>query len=221
MLSAGLTQGQQYAEKPNITVTGMAEREVVPNEIYISITLSERRNGTNKSTIEMQEKEMYEMLKKLGVNLADLSLSNVNASYVRVKWKNTDVVDKKSYSLKLENAEIVGKVFRGLQDMDVKEAYLYKVDFSGKEHLKKSLRTEAIRDAREKAIDMLSSIGHQAGDPLSIYVNEQNPREYYGANTMVAYDKAVGAGEGQNDNDFAEFKKIKFTVNVTAKFEIK
>jgi uncharacterized protein len=206
----------QGTEKPGITVTGMAEKEVVPDEIYLSITLSERYNGPNKATIEMQETQLREMLKKLGVNLADLSLSNVNASYVRINWASTDVVAKKSYSLKLGDAEMVGKVFRGLKDMDVKETYIYKVDFAGREAVKKALRSEAIRDAREKAQDMLLAIGHTAGMPESIVVNEQNPREYYGVN--MAYAKTANAGA---DNDFAEFKKIKFTVTVNAKFEIK
>jgi uncharacterized protein YggE len=40
---------------PYIEVTGSAEMEIVPDEIYIQVTLQERYNGKEKITMEKQD----------------------------------------------------------------------------------------------------------------------------------------------------------------------
>lgn len=212
----------QQNERPYIQVMAAAEKEVVPDEIYVSITLTERYEGRNKLTIEEQEKQLKESLKNMGIDLSNLSVSNADASYVRVNWFNKDVMAKKNYMLKVANAEMMGRVFEELGKLDIKGANVARVDYSKKEEIKKQLRIEAVQKAKEQATYMLEAIGQKAGKPLYI---AENANFYYPMNDMLAnraktFAVAQAATAGESDENYIEFKKIKFTSNVEAKFEI-
>src|SRR4051812_30369473 len=150
LLTANISNAQPpQSDKPYIQVNGSAEKEVVPDEIYISINLVERYEGRNKITIDEQEKQLKEMVKNLGIDLSNLSVSNADASYIRVNWFNKDVMARKGYMLKLTNAEMVGQAFRELSNLNIKDASVSKVEYSKREELKKQLRIEAVKKAKD------------------------------------------------------------------------
>jgi uncharacterized protein YggE len=207
-------------DKPYIQVNGSAEKEVVPDEIYISINLIERYEGRNKITIDEQEKQLKEMVKNLGIDLSNLSVANADASYIRVNWFNKDVMARKGYMLKLANAEMVGQAFRELSNLNIKDASVSRVEYSKKEELKKQLRIEAVKKAKDQAEYMLAAISQTAGKPLYIAENGNFYYPMMNANRMMTMDKAQAA-PATTEEDYLEFKKIKFTTTVEARFEIK
>ncbi|HXS35078.1 MAG TPA: SIMPL domain-containing protein [Flavipsychrobacter sp.] len=213
----------QQNEKPYIEVSGNAEKEVVPDEIYIAITLTERYDGRNKITIDDQEEQLKQSIKGLGIDVSNLSLSNADASYVKINWLSKDVMAKKSYLLKVSSADMVSKVFQQLENLNIKDASVSRVDYSKREELKKELRIEALKKAKDEAEYMLQGIGQIAGNPL--YVRESG--NYYAPrmNTMAmaknVNNASNNAGEVSGDNDYIEFKKIMFQTTVDARFEIK
>jgi len=211
----------QQNEKPYIEVSGNAEKEVVPDEIYIAITLTERYDGRNKIAIDDQEEQLKQAIKGLGIDISNLSLSNADASYVKINWLNKDVMAKKSYLLKVSSADMVSKVFQQLENLNIKDANVSRVDYSKREELKKELRIEALKKAKDEAEYMLQGIGQIAGKPL--YVRESG--NYYAPrmnNMAMAKNEDVAAnGAVNSDNDYIEFKKIMFQTTVDARFEIK
>ena len=54
-------------DRPYIEVNGIAEKEVIPDMIYINIVIEERFSG-GKVTIEDQEKQLKEALQSLGID---------------------------------------------------------------------------------------------------------------------------------------------------------
>ena len=62
VLLTSLFYGQNHLsippEKPFIEVVGTAKMEIIPDEIYISITISERDEGREKITILIQENRL-------------------------------------------------------------------------------------------------------------------------------------------------------------------
>src|SRR6478609_1832705 len=78
--------------KPFIEVTGTSETEVVPDEIYINITLMERMDGKEKVTIDKQEADLKKHLKEIGIEPANLSLNSANADYGKVRKSEKDVL---------------------------------------------------------------------------------------------------------------------------------
>jgi hypothetical protein len=85
-------------EEPYIEVTGTAEKEVVPDEIYIGIIICEKYVNKVKVTIEEQEEKLKTAVKLLGIDLTNLYLSDANADYTKIRWQKKDVLTKKDYT---------------------------------------------------------------------------------------------------------------------------
>jgi len=206
----------QKDEKPYIEVTGVAEKEIVPDEIYISIVLQEKYEGKNKITIEEQESKLKASLQSAGIDIKNLELSDANADYMKVRRKTKDVITKKDYSLKVTNAENVGVVFKILDDIDIKDASIERVSHSKIEEYRKEVKILAIQAAKAKADYLLNAIGEQTGKPLiikEIDVNIPNllSNVYYKSDGYVS----------KNEEVVIQFRKIKLQTSIYVKFSIK
>jgi uncharacterized protein YggE len=151
-------------EIPHIEVTGKAERIIVPDEIYLSITIKERESGRDQITIEQQESDVKAALTRLNIPLESLTISDATADYVRVKWNRKDVVSQSEYELKLVEAQQVADVMGQLDSLKIKNAFLSRVSHSEIETMTKEVEIEAIQNAKEKADYLLEAVGEAADD---------------------------------------------------------
>lgn len=219
---------EQEKEKPYIEVTGTAEKEIIPDEIYISITIRERQEGKETITIEKQEADLKAGLAAIGVPLSNLSLSDANADYIRIRLAKKDVVLKSEYLLKVGDAVTVGKVFDKLDELKILDAYIAKVSHSKIEELKKEVRIQAIKSAKDKGSYLLDAIGEKLGKPL--VVNETPgidmdmiSNHAYGISGFKGGRVASGyllQKEGEDDMGL-QFQKIKLKSAIYVRFEIK
>ena len=67
------TQQNCCEPAPYIEVTGSAEMEIIPDEIYITVVVTERYDGKNKITIEKLESDMFAALKNIGIDPKNIS----------------------------------------------------------------------------------------------------------------------------------------------------
>lgn len=88
----GQNNTQSNFESPYIEVTGTAIREIIPDEIYIGITIHEKYENKVKVTIEEQEEKLKSAIKSIGVDLANLYLSDANVDLIKIGWKNKDLI---------------------------------------------------------------------------------------------------------------------------------
>ncbi|MDW7694068.1 SIMPL domain-containing protein [Flammeovirgaceae bacterium SG7u.111] len=209
---------------PYIEVTGTAEQKVVPDQIYISINLKEREEGKVKITIEKQENDLKKALGEINVPLEDLSLSDANAEFVKIKWKKKDVIASNNYLLKVGDAVTVGKVFEKLDELKIEDAYIAKVHHSKMDSLNKEVKILAIKAAKNKAEYLLEAIGENLGKPQII--RETSGGINYQANMMLQEQIVQYSGSAQRyrsddklDNDI-EFQKIVLKSSVYIKFGI-
>lgn len=217
---------QAPIEKPYIEVTGVKEMEIVPDEIYIGIVIRERMEDKVKITIEEQETKLKESIKALGIDIANLSLSDANADYLRIRWKTKDVILQKDYTLKVSNAVTVGKVYLELEKLDIKDAFISKVTHSKIEAFRKEARIAAIKDAKDKADYTLIAIGEQTGKPLIIRENaffdntttRLTSHNYLYDEKEMSYGSTYGGSTGKEE---VQFNKIKINISIYVKFEIK
>ena len=210
------TEAQNYIE-----VTGTAEKTVIPDEIYISITLHERYNGKNKVTIEKQEKKLKEALLKEGFKLDDLSVSDAQGAYVKVKWTKKDVINQKELLMQVSTASEVAQIFTILDDLDLEDARIARVDHSEMDAFKKEVKIEAIKTAKDKATYLLSAIGEKPGKPMVIYENDH----YYRPNTrnvMMAQEEGLfsESSKGKMDDLSIQFEKITIRASIYVKYAI-
>ncbi|MBC7391543.1 MAG: SIMPL domain-containing protein [Opitutaceae bacterium] len=211
-------------EKPFIEVTGSADLEVIPDEIYINIIIREKYVNKEKVTIESQEEKLKTYLKDIGVDIKNLYLSDANADYVKVKWRTKDVLTKKDYTLKVSIATTVGQVFQQLDKLEIIDAFIVKVDHSKLDSLKKVVKILAIKAAKNKADYLLSAIGEQTGKPLIVQERENGFTSTM-AEINIRGSRANGTasyidGVKVSEVDEIQFKKIKIEAFIYVKFSI-
>jgi uncharacterized protein YggE len=223
LLAASLSsQNPVIEEKPYIEVNGAGELEVIPDEIYVAITLRERSINKKTVTVEEQEQNLKNALKNLKVDLKNLSLSDANADFVRIEWRKKGVITQKQYSLKLSNATILGQVFTELDKLEITDAYVSHVQHSKIDSLRKVVKIMAIKAAKNKADYLLGAIGEKTGKPQIVRENDaQYPQPVWAmANARGRIDKLESYDNEPNYPDPIDFKKIKIESSIYVKFSI-
>lgn len=207
-----------------IEVLGTKQLEIVPDEIYIGIEIEEKHLDKTKITILEQEEKLKTSLKFLGIDLVNLSLSDANSNYVnsRWSWQSKNELISREYVLKVSDAAMVGKVFTELDNVNTENVYILRVNHSKLEALKKDARIEAIKNAKEKADYLLLAIGEQTGKPL--IVSENIPQTYNAGNEYlytIEENKRVSGRKQSGKHEELQFTKMKISINIYVKFEIK
>lgn len=214
-------------EKGYIEVNGSSEMQIVPDEIYIQINLQERYEGKMKITMDTIENQFWLKLKGMGIDLKNLSLSDANSDFVKIKRAKKDVLTSKEYTLKVSTAKELSKVYDELSKIKIQDLRIDKVKHSKMEEFKKQVKTEAIKAAKEKAGYLLAAIGEQLGRPLSIIEQDMGYAPVYYANSFEMkkntangfLSSSMESQEGLPDE--VGFQKIRIEYKILSRFEIK
>ncbi|MDA8886426.1 SIMPL domain-containing protein [Bacteroidia bacterium] len=217
LFAATQLTAQNVNTKPFIEIVGKSEIKVIPNQIFISITLSENIEKSSRS-IEIQEQKLLAELKKSGINTEKLVIANASPYYGKSVWLSKDVVKSKSYELEVSSATEAGKTFEALSRLNIKNARITRTDHTDMDNYRKQARIEAIKAAKDKASYMLEAIEEELGQPLII--NEQNtghrPQMMYANAKMDKAESAYGGGAPMVDS----FKEILITSSIYNKWQI-
>jgi uncharacterized protein len=218
----GQTSDLTNKEVPYIEVTGTAEKDLIPDEIYIGITIREKYEGKKKVTIEDQEEKLITIIKTLGIDLKNLYLSDANADKVKIRFQKNDILTKKDYTLKVSNATTVGQIFFELEKLEITDANIVKVSHSQMDSLRKEVKILAIKAAKNKADYLLNAIGEQTGKPLLIRENEISTyRTLSNVNTININENESFDNLKNKEDDEIQFSKIKIQSSIYVKFSIK
>jgi uncharacterized protein YggE len=206
-------------EKPFVEVTGTAELEIVPDEIFVDIVIQEHLDK-DKLTVEMQEDKLKTALGAIGIDLKNLSLSAASASYIRMRWKGKDVLSRKNYRLKLSDAVTVGRLFEQLDKLDIDNAYISAMNHSKMDSLRREINIKAIKAAKDKADYMLAAIGSKAGKPLIV-----QEREYTNPETLNRFRENHANYSFKEDmltksEEDVQLKTIKVHSAIFVKFQV-
>lgn len=226
LVNAQTATSEENEQKPYIEVTGVAEINIIPDEIYISIELRERYESKEKITIDTQEEKLKASLKEIEIDISNLTLSDANAYYTRVRYKTKDVLAQKSYILKVNDAAKLGEVFKQLDKLEIWDADISRVDHTKLDSLKKAVRIKAIKAAKAKADYLLAAIGEQTGKTLIVMESEipDINNQYQGNtnnNSSYANFRLMDYAETNTDNEVIRFRKVKLRSAIFVKFAIK
>ena len=219
--TAGFAQDElnPLLSTPYIEVTGEGEMEIVPDQIFLHFTLKERYDGKTKINIEDLEKQLKQHLKVNKFDLSKLSLADADADFVTIKRKKKDVLASKDYLLEINSTNELSDVWEILDEIDVLNAYIQRVDHSKMDDFKKEVKIKAIQAAKDKASYLLEAVGEKVGAPLFIQEREVYIQPYarnIQLKTMsVMEDQTAGEQEPE-----ISFQKIKLNYKVFARFAI-
>ena len=227
LMAAGLlvlstaASAQQTETYPSyISVTGSAERDVTPDEIYVGITIDESDSRNGKITVAEQERRMVAELKKLGIDVdKDLQVGDMSGDLKSYVLCRDRVQTQKNYVLKVGDAATLGKVFQSLAAIDISRMNLIKATRSDIEQIRLELRAEAMKSARRSADTLAEAIGQKAGKAFMI-----NDNNYYGGGT-VYFNSAMPVARSakmematEDAGSAIEFQDMKVNCSVNVRF---
>jgi uncharacterized protein YggE len=208
-----------------IEVTGSAEMEAVPDEVYIGITLQEYRDKQKeKVSIDAISKNFLAMCEKAGISKDRIEVQNMSGFdntdwwLRRRKKEQPDLMQSTTYIIKFSNPAEVDKLVNMLDDNATNNVYVYKLSNTKETDYRKQLKTQALQNAKEKARYLLEGVGEKVGGLLYVKEIEYSPGvpmyKSMGLSNSMMEQSQTSANEGLN------FKKIKYRYEVEAHFAI-
>lgn len=211
-----------------ITVSGAAEMEVTPDEIYVEIYLREyKKRGEEKVGLDKIKGDFISLCKS--VNIAD---SNIVVSdyqgfnnyfyFRRSKKQNPDLYSSVRYMVKFSNLVKLNELADQLEDEAVQSFEISSVTHSRIREFRRQLKIEAVKAAREKGIYLTEAVHEKLGEAINIVEpNEMLSLPYQSnySNVHVSQKKMDAYMDKQIDN--INYKKIKFRYTVEVLFALK
>lgn len=214
-------QMKTFLDVPYIEVYGSADTLVTPNDIYISILVAEA-DVKNKISLEEQERKMVAGLKSLGINTEkELTTSDMQSNFRYYVLKQKDVMKTKSYTLKVGDAVLATRVFMKLEELGIANANLERVGHSDMIKLKNVCRTNAVKNAYDKAKALTSPIGASVGAPLHIADFSNDGDGITQPLKDIRIKGMAMADATQEELPKIDFEKIRISMNVSVKFMLK
>ena len=219
--SVGQAQTKNYIDQPYLDVTGYADSLVIPNEIYIRINISEK-DSRDRVSVEEYETKMVDGLKTLGLNPEkDLTTNDFGSNYRFYLLKQKDVMKSKQYILKVSDAVTASKVFMLLEDLEISNVSIDRVDHSEKENIKNITRTKAVENAKTKAITLTKPLNQTVGQAIYLTDNETTATALEGRVSGVVVRGYGKFKSTDKELPKIEFEKIKISTTVSVKFILK
>lgn len=217
---SGFSQNQHNT--PYIEVTGTAQREIVPNRIFLDVTLEERMEQGNKIAIQQVEKNFKNELEACGISSHNLTISDLNAKLVKTGWWSKEMLATANYELKINNTQHLKDVFEIIEKLKIKNARITKATHSEIERLRKENRISAIKAAKEKADYLLNAIGEKTGKPIIVNEIEVGKEANFSvANVAYHRNKLSSAKTALSRQGNVQFKNLMISSSIYVKFEIK
>jgi uncharacterized protein YggE len=221
-----------YASNPypkTITVSGSAEMEIVPDEIFVNVELKEyQKKGQSKINIETIKSQFLESCKAAGIPDSVISIASYsgdnNFYFIRRRKKDPDLLAGISYQIKFRNSKQMDDLVEKLDDEATQNFFIASVSHSKMTEFRKQLKIKAIQAAKEKANYLAESINEKAEEAITIKEPEEwQPQD----NNMLANSTLREYSVSKmNVNSFDKiqeinFKKIKIRYEVNAVFALK
>lgn len=212
MASPLFAQQKTFLDQPYIEVTGRAEMEVAPDEIYVRITINEQ-DSKGKTTVLQQEKDMVRRLKDLGI---DVDKKLVVQDMMNAQLKK-DVATSKSYMLEVNSATQLAHVFQALQTIGISDASVERTDVSNMDELRQQVRGASAKAARQNAEILAAALGQKVGKAIFVQDNSYYSRPYSNV-VLTRTMKVADAGVAATAAPTLEFQKITIDHSVLVRF---
>ena len=210
--------GAAYAQQNNTVETSVnVRKEVIPDEIFISITINEK-DSKGKVSVENQEKQMIKALSSLGIDTkSSLTVDNMGSTLKQNTLRKDNIFISKRYTLKVSAAKDASNAIQALKEIDIAQTYVSRVAISDslEREVKNQLLAEAAQKAQENARILAEAVGCKAGK--AVYM-----QNYYSFDTAagsrmltVAYKAANDSSSNMQEESAQELEVTKKSLNIT------
>lgn len=216
-------QSDDSAMVKKIEVSGSAEEEIVPDEIFFAITLKEYLDDDKKKvSIDKLERQLNDAVRKIGVAEEDFRIEDIQSYnydwYRKKRPQREQFLASKKYSIKFSELNKINSLFANLDAKGVQSTNIDRYDHSEREKYERELKIKALQNAKEKAEYLLRGIDEQLGGVLQ--VTEISTGGQPPVYRNLSYARMEMAESEYDSAPAIEFQKIKLRYEVRATFEI-
>ena len=170
IFAKSLSQNKNFIDQPYIETYAKVDTLVIPDRIYLNISITEK-DTKGKISVEELEIKMNEKLKSLGIQTEkQLYLSDLSSNYKKYFFKQQDILKNKNYTLLVYNAKTAGKVIVELEEIEISNVTVEKTEYSKAEEMILVLKSEAILKAKNQAVAMTKPLNQKVGS--AIYISD-------------------------------------------------
>lgn len=195
-----------------IEVTGIAEQEVTPDIINVSISLQEY----GKVTIDQLEKQLEDAVREAGIPKEDFTINSLSSyNYKYQKKKDPAFMASKQYGIRFHDLNKFDQIIAKVDPKGIQSTNIDSYDYSKADQLKNDLKLKALLSAKAKATFLLTGLGETLGPVLNI---TENDISNYPQPRAVMF-KAMAADRSVPESDI-DVRKIKLSFQINAAFQI-
>lgn len=226
-----------FANNPfpkTISVSGSAEMEIIPDEIYVNIDLREyQKKGEDKKDLETIKTNFLESCRAVGI--ADSVISIVSYSgfnnyyFMKKKKRSPDLFATITYQVKFKSSDLMDRLVEKLDDDATQNFLIVATSHSRMTEYRKQLKIKAVQAAKDKGIYLTEAIGEKLGEAIKI--NEPGEPDLVDGNG-VANDNIRLRGISSINNYYkaepfspkvqeVDFKKIRLRFEVEVEYALK
>ncbi len=212
-----------------ITVTGTAEMEVVPDQIYVQIVLREyQKRGEDKKELDMIKNDFMSAYKAAGLPDSVISIVSYtgynNYYWLRKKKKSPDLFAGITYQVKFSNSRDMDALVDKLDDEATQSFTIVSTDHSQIVDFRRQLRIDAIKAAKNKAIYLTEAINEKVAGAITVKEPETSTVNYANGITgkvsgLNVVSPSYYKSDGLKSFDI-DFKSFKLRYEVTVVFAI-
>ncbi len=232
LISCFLLKAQNQLPNPfpkTISITGSAEMDVIPDEIYVQVDLKEYKKKNEKIELESIKTNFLTACKAIGIPDSLISIVayegyNYNYWYWRKRKKDPDMFAAISYQIKFKDSKKIDELIDNLDDEATGNFQIVKTSHSRIQEFRKQLKIQAVKAAKDKAIYLTEPIGEKLGEAITITEPDDNSVYYYALNktSNIALKEKFQQDRISSNGDAAiDFKKIKLKYDVKILFALK
>lgn len=209
-----------------INVTGQAEMEIVPNEIYVQVDMKEfKKKGEEKVELTAITKEFLQNCKSVGIADSAISIASMEGLNSNDWWrkskKDPTLLAGVSYQILFTDVSKMEKLIEMLNEDATANFQIVKVWHTNMIQFRRQLKIRAIKAAKDKAEYLTQAIGEGIGPAVTI--TEEQPAPLF-ANFQYGYSTSnvlLSGNKPTGDNSPVNFKKIKLEFSVSVIYALR
>jgi uncharacterized protein len=228
-LACVIAFAQQPAANPfpkTISVSGSAEMEVIPDQIYVNVLLREyQKKGEPKKDLELLKTNFINACKASAIPDSVISIASYtgfNNYYLlrKDKKKTPDLFASITYQVKFSSSKQMDDLIEKLDDEATQSFDIAYTSHSKMPEFRKQLKILAVKAAKDKATYLTDAIGEKLGPAITVKEPEESSlMQVRGSNMLSSqarYESNYKPDFDNNKSIEVDFKKIKirFEVNV-------
>jgi uncharacterized protein YggE len=212
---------KNFIDQPYIETSASADSLVVPDKIYISITLSEADNK-NKKSVEELEQALKETLKRLDIDIEKhLSLADFSSNFKYYLLKGKNILKTKIYTLLVNDAITTAKVFIELENAGISNVSIEHTEYSKAEELILELKFKAVQKSKITAQKLAEPLNQKIGKAIWIADTDTNVASTLQGRVLGITARGIASSKSNAYSPInTEFEKIKFEVYVSVRYTL-